>query len=236
MFIANQEMLLTVIHSDKWPKAVPDELICRTDEDKKKRARGILGTVIDKPLEGCAFLDFGGEDFLTEIAVDEFGAQTEAPYDVILIYDVLDHCEEMAEELRKARKMLAPNGKIYLRLHPYTSRHATHVYHTFNKAYIHLFLQDKSLAEHSPKFCQRIMYPRKQYGKLIRECGLKIQREFSIREKIEKFFLQEPMSDVLKQMYGGNFPTYQLEQQFVDYVLKKAPYENDENKASHESN
>ena len=71
------------------------------------------------------------------------------PYDVILCFDVIDHAiQETPQELiQKMKSVLSPTGKIYLRAHPWTSRHANHFYHKLNKAYIHLVFSDAELKQ-----------------------------------------------------------------------------------------
>jgi len=57
----NFEELKELLQSDEWPKAVPDPLICDTENenDKKLRANEILSFMINSPLKNKKVLDFG---------------------------------------------------------------------------------------------------------------------------------------------------------------------------------
>jgi SAM-dependent methyltransferase len=91
-------------------------------------------------------------------------AKAGGPYDLILLYDVLDHSEDPVNILATARDMLAPQGRIYVRCHPISSRHATHLYKKINKAYIHLVFTDDELKQlgYENDIKQRTYFPQAQ--------------------------------------------------------------------------
>jgi 2-polyprenyl-3-methyl-5-hydroxy-6-metoxy-1,4-benzoquinol methylase len=152
-----------------------------------------------------------------------------APYDVILIYDVLDHAENKSEAekiLAMAKDCLADNGKIYLRTHPWCSRHATHLYHKLNKAFVHLIFTEAELEKMGFKSEKRwiVNLPLFQYGDIIKNANLNIQSSNVLRQRIEPFFRQNAI--IAERIINGHpkkngFPEFQLEQQFLDYVLVK---------------
>jgi hypothetical protein len=53
----------------------------------------------------------------------------------------------MQSVLNKARRLLADKGRIYVRCHPFTSRHATHLYQQCNKAFLHLLTTEEERSE-----------------------------------------------------------------------------------------
>src|SRR5574343_1813761 len=121
--------------------------------------------------------------------------ENNGPYDIILIFDVLDHVvgEDPANILKKAAKVLSAKGKIYLRTHPFISRHGTHLYHTINKAYIHLVFTPEEINTLFPSRefeepSAGIIYPIKTYQTMIEKAGLKIINKREITEKVEPFF------------------------------------------------
>ncbi len=65
------------------------------------------------------------------------------PFDIVLIYDVLDHAEDPMDVLLKASSVLSPTGTIYLRCHPFSSRHGGHCYRKLNKAFVHLVFSEE---------------------------------------------------------------------------------------------
>jgi SAM-dependent methyltransferase len=258
--------LKELLHSDLWPAAVDEYLICdpNSEEDKLNRAEGIVELIIDTDLKDKKFLDFGcgeghvvhkaaegkpkaavGYDieshenwikytsenaiFTTDIAkIEESG-----PYDAILLYDVLDHMESgQVETLQKLKTLLKNDGSIYARVHPFGSRHATHLYHTLNKAFVHLVFTDEELKQlgFPVEPSAKLKFPLVGYGGWISRGGLRSSSCNMLRESIEPIFLR---NQLLRQRIVKTFkddpmsarirgiPNFQMEIQFCDYVLKK---------------
>ncbi len=160
------------------------------------------------------------------------------PYNVIVAYDVLDHIEgndvtEILENLKKIRQVMAPNASVYVRCHPFVSRHGTHLYHQLNKAYAHLVFTPEELVElgYSPgPHTRRIIHPVGSYRQWFQMANFKIRREQIVREPIEPYFTKGGLvTDRIKDNWkvspkvelssGRQFPTVQIEQQFVDFIL-----------------
>lgn len=156
---------------------------------------------------------------------------SEGPYDIVMIYDVLDHSLiDPSEVLAKAKSVLSDDGRIYLRCHPWTGRHGGHAYRKINKAFVHLVLSEEELEilgvkiEHNRK----ILFPIKTYNKAIDEAGLERESEPEIdTQEVESFFEENPLvkSRILSS-FGINEwtldrPVFQMSQCFLDYVLKK---------------
>jgi 2-polyprenyl-3-methyl-5-hydroxy-6-metoxy-1,4-benzoquinol methylase len=154
----------------------------------------------------------------------------QGPYDVIILFDVLDHVvnESPVSILAKARELLSNNGKIYMRTHPFVSRHATHLYHDLNKAYVHLVFTPEELRQLVPnsKYVEpsiNVTTPINTYDKFIKEAGLKATNRRDITEKVEPFFKIPRIADrIMKNTKMNFFPEFQMSLQFLDYVLTKA--------------
>lgn len=155
--------------------------------------------------------------------------QQNGPYDVVLLFDVIDHVvdETPVVVMTKAREVLNEKGKIYMRCHPYTSRHATHLYHELNKAYVHLIFKPEELKVMLPesKYFEPnigVTRPLMTYEKWIAEAGLKIVTKREITEKPESFFkIPKVAEKIMTNANFQSFPEFQLSLQFVDYVLEK---------------
>lgn len=151
------------------------------------------------------------------------------PYDIIIMFDVLDHIdrEDPSQLLRRAANLLSPNGKIYLRVHPYISRSGTHLYHDLNKAYVHLVFTPAELKEIVPesKYEEKsygVLYPLKTYQTMIEKAGLKVENRRDITEKVETFFKIPKIAERIMKNTGMNtFPEFQMSLHFIDYVLRK---------------
>lgn len=159
------------------------------------------------------------------------------PYDVILIYDVVDHINNQQERidlLTKAKEVKTNNGKIYLRTHPFCSRHGGHLYRTLNKAYAHLVFTPQELESLGHPLQEKFynaIHPRINYDSLFKSAGLqKISDSISF-DPIEPFFIKTPkISARIKRHWqnshdvplktGKDFPKYQTDMSFIDFVLK----------------
>lgn len=166
---------------------------------------------------------------------DWSSVKSAGPYNVILMYDVLDHMtgsiDEVVSKLKDVKSVLAPNGKIYVRTHPWCSRHGTHLYHKLNKAYVHLVFSNEELESlgHKQQQVRPIIHPMAEYEGMFTKAGLKVISKQQIKEAVEGFFIKNPTIALrIKKNYSnspdsslrnGAFPTFQLEQQFIDYVL-----------------
>jgi 2-polyprenyl-3-methyl-5-hydroxy-6-metoxy-1,4-benzoquinol methylase len=91
-----------------------------------------------------AWTKFPGVKFTTNL--QEVAAN--GPYDIILLYDVMDHLvgTTPVEFLKQIATMMSASTRLYIRFHPITSPHGTHLYQTLNKAYAHLLFDQEVLA------------------------------------------------------------------------------------------
>ena len=150
------------------------------------------------------------------------------PYNAILIFDVIDHPvgETPEQILKKAADLLAPDGKIYLRCHPWVSRHGTHLYHKLNKAFAHLVFTDdelKQLSDHVPENNMKITYPIRTYNEFFQASNLTSLSERVIKENLEPFFRNQKIADrIVSNSKHIGFPDFQMAIQFIDYVLVKS--------------
>lgn len=149
-------------------------------------------------------------------------------YDVILFYDVLDHVknESSSSVLEKLKSVLAPEGKIYARMHPFVSRHSTHYYHTANKAFLHLIFTDEELEQIYGKKpdcpTNKVFYPVRTYTELFKKANLNIVSKNIIENEVEDFFKNNKViSDKITKRFNANeLPVLQMSMSFIDYVLK----------------
>lgn len=255
------EELKKLLNSSNWPEAVLEFQIAdeSSEEDKADRAEGIIEILIEEPLKGKKFLDFGcGEGHAAKHAkkeafvsigydIEQSGSlrwedesnfllttnfekvKSAGPFDIILLYDVLDHSDNPTEVLNQAKSVLHQNGKIYLRCHPWCGRHGGHLYREKNKAFIHLIFTEEELNQLGVKCIKtnKVFYPLKTYKDFIKESGL-VEKSCETEEQdIEPFFNK---NEIIKNRIMKNFnikewsesiPEYQMKQCFIDYVLKK---------------
>lgn len=251
--------LKSLVFDPQWPEAVSTWNIVdpNLESDKIARATALIEMMIDVPLSGLRFLDFGcGEGHVVKKAMD-FGTsfslgydikqqgsldwdsllttdlekvKQNAPYDIVLIYDVLDHTEEQTpvEILRIVKELLSDTGKIYIRCHPWCSRHGGHLYEQgLNKAYAHLIFTEDELNQMGIvlKPNNKVLFPIKTYVDWLNAANLtELERTPDLRQ-VELFFKENSLvKNRIYQTFGrpewDEFPIFQLEQTFVDFIVK----------------
>lgn len=146
-------------------------------------------------------------------------------YDVVLLYDVLDHVSDPNNILKDIKSVSNKDTLIIARCHPWCSRHGAHLYNSLNKAFIHVVFSDEELANLGLTSNLTVnIAPLNHYRNLFSINNLTIKSEKIEKTEIEKFF-QENLLVRKRIMNRWNrdamkeFPTFQLEQSFVDYVL-----------------
>lgn len=160
--------------------------------------------------------------------------KSNGPYDLILIYDVIDHAEDPLDVLKKAKSLLSENGQIYLRCHPWCSRHGGHLYKQINKAFVHLVFDESELLEigiqPDKTIKNKVIYPIVHYEGYIADSGLKIiSREIDEQEPesffSENIFVSKRIKLSLPENNGTKkrelFPFFQVKQCFLDFILKQ---------------
>lgn len=160
-------------------------------------------------------------------------------YDVILMYDVIDHTDDPKAVLAQVQSLMHSSSVLYMRCHPWCGRHGGHLYQWKNKAFTHLvFTVDElkamgaSVEEMPP---QQVMHPKWLYERWIKGVpGLKISTYGSIDTPVEKFFANDPalMNRIVSRWKGKSFderlsggkskkmPAIPMQQDFVDVQLK----------------
>lgn len=254
--IARKKHIQDLLAIDVWPQAVPSFLIAEdsSETDQINRANAVLDMMVDRPLENVHFLDFGcGEGWIAKQVINRgvatstgydiklnknwanltgatythiYNELKRSFYDVVMLYDVLDHCEDPELLMTQVKNVLKKDGVVYVRCHPWTSKHASHLYKSgVNKAYLHLFLTyDEIVTEvgQTPMFTRIEKKPIEAYHWWFHE--FEIKKERFIKEPVSDFFFvpsfkelianeqQIPMSEI------DEFLTL-LQIQFVDYCL-----------------
>lgn len=234
--LARQKHIKALLNIDVWPVAVEPHLeAAATAEDQINRANAMLDMMVSRPVEGSRFLDFGcGAGWVAKQALKR-GAQSatgydliansnwhkddkvtftnvfkdiaDKKYDMIMLYDVLDHCQDPEELMKQVRSVISTNGIVYVRNHPWTSKHASHLYKNgLNKAYIHLFLTWEELVDqgYTPEFTRQEKDPFPAYGWWFEGSGFTIEKEHFHRNFVNEFF------------FSGDFKTLIMNEQQID--------------------
>lgn len=246
--------LKEMLDSEDWPAAVDPEQIC-TDEDSEKntaRANNILDMFVCENLKDKKFLDYGcgsgevvfeasrreahalGYDINSSkfdphnlLTADLEEVRKMAPFDVVLVHDVLDHIEHIdpLQALFQIKEVLSPHGRVYVRNHPWSSRHGGHLYETKNKAFMHLIFDEVELARiggYAADYNIRVTDPIGTYRYWFHETGFDVKEEYPIKHEVEKFFTQP---SIVWEKLKAHWPDSEtqinfLEIEFVEYILE----------------
>lgn len=248
------EMQITSIKGklddSNWPYAIDPDFV-QIEEDI--RAENILDMVVMENLEGAKFLDYGcGTGHVVKEAsnrgtslsvglnpVQEWEFSNEenviytcnfedvkarAPYDIVLLYDVLDHAENPEDVLKNICSVLSPKGRVFVRCHPWCAKHGGHLHDQINKAYLHLILEDTELTRIGGYECKKtnkIYKPIQTYRKWFEKAGLEIQQELPIETEPDPYFLQDPvLMDRLQRHWVDDSIKPYISIDFIDYVLE----------------
>ena len=247
------DVLKSLLMSDEWPVAVPEYLICSdSEQDKIERADGVLD-LLSLDLEGKKVLDFGcGEGHLVyemvkkanfaigydlvksgdltwedNLTTDWQKVKEGGPYDIVILFDVLDHCQNPVAVLEQLRDVCTTETQIHCRFHPWMGPHAAHYYKTLNKAYIHLVFTDDELRQLGiePNFLQKVYLPMRDQDQWIKSAGFASTRHEIQNVDVSSFFKDNALvkSRLPLTQFNNAFPEFQMSQVFHDYVLKMLP-------------
>jgi len=225
---------------DDWPEAVPQNLLCdqTSESDKISRAEAILEIIqsfnVQPKNKTC--LDYGcGEGHLVKVMKNtakfsygyEIGDNKEeiekhAPYDIVVLYDVLDHAinEKPVNILNNIKKLIHKKSIVFIRFHPWCCRHGAHLYQKINKAFVQLFFSKEELIEMGCEIMPtiEIIYPIRTYKQWIKDAGFQIINHKIDYSPLETFFQTEPFIGKIKEVWGTTGFNY-MQTNFADVVL-----------------
>ena len=231
VYIARQKHVQDILAIDVWPEAVPKHLeVAATNEDQINRANAMLDAMINREVAGSNFLDFGcgdgwvarqalargatsvtGYDIVASNKWNEckevqftnvYKDVAQQSYDIVMLYDVLDHCQDPEQVMKQIRSVIKKDGTLFIRCHPWTSKHASHLYKkNLNKAFIHLFLTWEELVEagYTPEFTRQEKDPLTAYYWWFESNNFKVVQEQPYKNKIHEFFFSGDFKQLIQQ-------------------------------------
>lgn len=243
---------------DDWPPAAAPHMIVNGKGESEKQFRAVqVVKLLREDLTHKRVLDLGCDEGyisreLSEVAHQVVGYDLKprptwdglanaklrfsqdrsdvaaAPYDFILLYDVIDHLEgeDPVALLTWANGLLSHGGKIFVRAHPWTSRHGGHLYEIgLNKAFLHLALTPDELARlgHTPPPALRLARPQASYESLFKDAGLKVLEKKVHGETVDEFFSGALLDRMIKITWKGAIDRAEalkiIGNSFIDYKL-----------------
>ncbi len=143
---------------------------------------------------------------------------TLAPYDTIIanLHDL--------EQLKLLESLLSPQGHLYLRCIPWTSRYGMGIKNAriFNKAFAHLFLSHSDLLALGCTVSDIFKVTKQDtYYTWFTEVGFKIRNEKIVKQDLESIFRTTVLSSILKEVCLSNLYEEYCSINHIDYVLVK---------------
>ena len=236
---------LPLLSEHDWPAAINFHELASTEEEKLIRGAYIVNKHRIRPNARTRFLDYGcGEGYVAKylsknklavnigydpqvkatqtdrylLTADLAQVKAQAPYDVIMAYDVLDHSPNPRRTLQEIASLANRKTQIYVTTHPWCSRHAGHDYQQHNKAFSHLFLPLPPEQVSWPK----VYYPLNNYAELFADL-FNVQKVSKERQRLEKFFTDtQHIVGHLEELYSDKLVNIRrkLEICFLHYQLQ----------------
>jgi len=150
-----------------------------------------------------------------------------APYDIVLVYDVIDHVEpnKIKDVISKILSACDFKTFVKVRCHPWTSIHGGHVYENLNKAYGHIFLSDEKLAEYQTEYVNKIGRPLATYKKYFEEFTVlnTTSHRSTANNNLKNIMNDKSIVKLLESKFDGNkeWQDNVLPIEFIDYLLSK---------------
>jgi len=182
--------------------------------------------VVGYDLASAKSWDTVANDFIV-MTKDKADVQRNAPYDLIMLFDVIDHLvgEDPIEVMKFVKSVLAPGGRIYVKTHPWTAKHGSHLYETINKAYLHLALTTDELLEagYTPQSNMKFVRPMATYLTIFSDAGLEVASKNVVAEAVDPFFTGDVLDRIIKINWEGKIDKSTaikiMSNQFIDYWL-----------------
>jgi len=227
-----------------WPLAIDSNMIYRKEDEKDGigRAVAIIDAFIPINLIGKRFLDFGADKGFLVREAKKQGAKVSVgyditpsedvtdnwdqviengPYDVVMLYDVLDHTEKPPADIMNMISQVTTNvTSIFVTVHPWISRHGGHSHYKSNKAFSHLFSGDETV------YCRKNISDFGTYKTIFEENGFIIQNCGTRTDPVDDFFFQRPTLNKIVEL-ANKFEcslqqlVWKMRNSFYDFVLKK---------------
>ena len=151
-------------------------------------------------------------------------------FDLIVLYDVIDHAKgDPFELIDKCKDLLTEDGVIFLRAHPWVSNTGGHLYETHNYAYLHLYLTPNEMSKLGFKlpYNIKVTRPMAVYEDWFKKAKLKIESRKIKAQPIKDILKDEQvLKRIIQVTWAGKMGSKQavkiLMNDTIDYVLKHA--------------
>jgi hypothetical protein len=175
------------------------------------------------PCDAEIVLDGDYKFDINEAVLHKNFGTVEGEFDFGIVYESLSFCEQPAMVLAQFHPRLKKDGKLVIRVRPWTSPCGGFQESYHNWAYAHLI----SNLPHNDRVKWRVLQPLREYDKLFTECGfVSITRTVASIPLISHLETDSEAFQILKERTWGVIDDHEaraiLPIKHIDYVLAKA--------------
>jgi 2-polyprenyl-3-methyl-5-hydroxy-6-metoxy-1,4-benzoquinol methylase len=160
---------------------------------------------------------------------DKSAVKHHAPYDNVILFDVLDHVKDgsQLEILKNINSWLSEDGHVFIRTHPWTSKHGGHLYEDINKAYVHLVLTPAELPRNiKSEYVEKITKPLATYEGWFKNSGFVVDSKTPEHESVSDYFNDDLIKRIIKINWDHEIDIEMVKKimsmQAIDYVLSRS--------------
>jgi len=118
----------------------------------------------------CNTYKFGPDDQPPSVKIINSLEEAEGPYDIGIIYESLEFDQDPVVTLLKIKQRIKPQGKIYIRFRPWSSRDGGFQSGYFNKAFAHLLMD----LESNQLVRNRVVRPLATYESILNKAKMRV--------------------------------------------------------------
>ena len=150
-----------------------------------------------------------------------------APFKLVILYDVIDHTElqDFIDIIEQAKTVIHTDGRIFIRVHPYSSINGSHDFSPINLAFAHLCLTPSEKIRFGLKTWNniRVVLPLEFYERVFSLLGLVVVSKKVHHSQINPFVSSNLMARIKRLHYSETMPAEHIEKSlsvnYIDFLL-----------------
>ena len=150
-----------------------------------------------------------------------------APFKLAILYDVLDHTDlqDFIEILEQIKTVIHSDGKIFIRVHPFSSINGSHDFSPINLAFAHLCLTPSEMTRFGLKTWQniKVVLPLEFYERVFGLLGYAVVSKKVHHSQVNPFVVSNLMPRIRRLHYSETMSTELIEKSlsinYIDFLL-----------------
>jgi hypothetical protein len=150
-----------------------------------------------------------------------------APYKLAILYDVIDHTDlaGVIEIIEQIKTVIHSNGRIFVRVHPFSSVNGTHDFSPVNLAFAHMCLTPSESLKIGLKPWDhlRVVLPLEFYERVFGLLGLAVVSKKVHHSQVNPFVVSHLMNRIKRLHYSETMSAEHIEKSisinYIDFLL-----------------